>query len=203
MRATVDAIVRVIAALAIGLLLSGCVHITVTLPGTRPITNVPSQTAQPPSANATGQSPTTPETTQRSGATEPSPARTAEEGPVAVHVPQPGSVERKAILDKARVPVEQRLRQPVVFKIEHFEVEDGWAFVYGIPLKPNGAPVDLSVTPYAAAAKHGAFGDDFNALLRYQNGSWSVMTYNVGATDVPWVNWAETYGAPAAIFPRG
>lgn len=35
------------------------------------------------------------------------------------------------------------------------------------------------------------------------NGKWTVKAADVGATDVEWLEWPATYGAPASIFPGG
>src|SRR5262245_32169727 len=45
------------------------------------------------------------------------------------YTPEKGSPERKAIVDALRVPVERKLRQEVIFKIDHLKVMNGWAFL--------------------------------------------------------------------------
>jgi hypothetical protein len=47
----------------------------------------------------------------------------------------------------------------------------------------------------------GAFDDAIFALLRWTDGSWKVLAYDIGATDVSWAPWASDYGAPETIFP--
>ena len=81
-------------------------------------------------------------------------------------------------------------------------VKGRWAFVEGRPLRPDGRELDYSRTPYAQAVKDGLFGYDIDALLRLKNGTWAVVTYYIGATDVEWLSWAKDYGAPTAIFPK-
>ena len=120
---------------------------------------------------------------------------------VGLHTPAAGSSERKAILNALRVPVERQLKQSVVFKVQRLTVDRGWAFALGQPIRPNGKPVDYKKTPYARALKDGFFDDSFSALLHSSGGSWRVATYNIGATDVEWVDWDTKYGAPPAIFP--
>ena len=116
------------------------------------------------------------------------------------HTPGQGNPERKAILDALRVPVEKRLKRKVVFKVDELKVLDGWAFVRGVPQQPGGKPMDYSGTPYQQQRDDGAFDDGFSALLRAKGGKWSVVTYNIGATDVVWADWAEKYKAPPEIF---
>jgi hypothetical protein len=115
--------------------------------------------------------------------------------------PNIGSADNTAVLDALRHPVEAKLGQPVVFKTNHVTVSDGWAFVDGQTVKPDGGTIDYSQTPYKEAVSQGAFDDSFSALLRLENGAWKVVTFSIGSTDVPWVEWPKTYGAPAAILP--
>ena len=100
-----------------------------------------------------------------------------------------------------RVPVEEELNQAVLFVIETFEVEDDFAFVLSHTIQPSGAPIDYSRTPYLQAVQAGGFSDEAIGLLHWSGGSWKVLTYDVGATDVPWLDWPQDYGAPQAVFP--
>jgi len=119
----------------------------------------------------------------------------------AAYTPKFGSGERKAIMDSLRVPVEKRLRKPVVFKVDHLKVQDGWAFLRGVPQQPGGRPMDYTGTGYERAKKDGIFDDWICALLRQNKaGKWEVVTFVIGATDVPYVGWDEQYKAPRAIF---
>lgn len=125
----------------------------------------------------------------------------AQSGGSTIYTPEKGSPERKAILDALRVPVEKKLKQPVIFKIDHFKVQNGWAFLLGAPQKPDGGPLDYRGTVYQEAVDAGAFDDGVVALLHNVNGKWKVVQYVIGATDVPYVEWDKTYKAPRAIFP--
>ncbi len=116
------------------------------------------------------------------------------------HTPAPGSAERKAIADALRAPVEKELRQKVVFKIDHLKASGDWAFLRGVPQRPGGGQVDYSATPYRQRIEDGVFDDWICALLRKQGGEWRVVTYIIGATDVAFLDWAEKYKAPPALF---
>jgi hypothetical protein len=117
-----------------------------------------------------------------------------------LHTPAPGSSERKAILDVLRVPVRKDLGQPVIFRVNAMAVQDNWAFVFAQPLRASGKPIDYRRTRHARDVRAGMFGDDCSGLLRYQDGTWTLVTWNIGATDVVWTDWGKTYGAPSAIF---
>jgi hypothetical protein len=114
--------------------------------------------------------------------------------------PQPGSAERKAILSALRVPVQKELKKPVRLKVDHLKVQDGWAFLRGVPQQRGGKPMNYKSTPYQEAITLGVFDDWICALLRKQRGKWQVVTYVIGATDVAYDGWDKQYQAPASIF---
>ncbi len=118
-----------------------------------------------------------------------------------VYTPDKGSPERKAILDSLRVPVEKKLKQTLVFKVDHLKVQNGWAFLLATPQKPDGTAPDYHGTVYQQAVDAGAFDNGIVALLHNVDGKWKVINYVIGATDVPYVDWDKTYHAPRAIFP--
>lgn len=114
--------------------------------------------------------------------------------------PQPGSAERKAILRALRVPVQKELKRQTLFKVGHLKVQNGWAFLRGVPQQPNGKPMNYTGTPYQEAIKLGVFDDWICALLHKQRGKWQVVTYVIGATDVAYDGWDKQHQAPASIF---
>jgi hypothetical protein len=118
--------------------------------------------------------------------------------------PAPNSQERKAIMNALRAPVEKQLKRKVIFKVDELRVKDGWAFLRGVPQQPGGKAMDYRGTPYQDALEAGAFDDGICALLRKQgSGSkakWRVVTYQIGATDVPYDGWDREYKAPSSIF---
>jgi hypothetical protein len=118
------------------------------------------------------------------------------------YTPDKGSAERKAITEALRVPVEKKLKQEVIFKIDHLTVQRGWAFLLGTPRRPDGGQIDYRYTAYAEAYKAGAFDDGVMALLHKVGGQWRVVQYVIGATDVAYLGWDRKFHAPAAIFPH-
>ena len=114
--------------------------------------------------------------------------------------PKMGSDERKAIMDGLRVSVQSQLKNPVVFKVNKLRVLNGWAFLDGVPVTPEGGKFDYSRSPYAEAIRDGHFDDGIVALLHKVNGKWMTVRFVIGATDVEYLNWAKAENAPAAIF---
>ncbi len=114
--------------------------------------------------------------------------------------PSPGSEERVALMDALRQAVEPELEQEVIFKIDSLKVSDGWAFMRGVPQKKGGGEVNYKNTKYQEAINEGAFDDNICALFQEKSGEWTVVEFVLGATDVPWVSWADDFDAPKAIF---
>ena len=118
------------------------------------------------------------------------------------YTPAPGSAERKEIMDSLREPVVQALKQPVVFVVARLSVCGNWAFIEAEPQQPGGRPVDWTVGTYADAVADDMCGGYVHALLVKKGGTWRVREHVICATDVPYVTWAQEFGAPAALFPR-
>jgi hypothetical protein len=114
--------------------------------------------------------------------------------------PKPGSSERKQITESLRSVVEKELKKPVVFRIDALKVQGEWAFLRGVPLKKSGERMDYRGTRYQKLIDAGTFDDWICALLRKEAKHWRVVDHVIGATDVPFADWAERYHAPAGIF---
>jgi hypothetical protein len=85
-------------------------------------------------------------------------ARMTQERISYVHTPQPGSVERKAILDAMRSKVKELHGLDVVFNVITMNVSGGWAWVHTMPQSRDGR------NRY----------EDFAALLHNDNGQWQI-----------------------------
>jgi hypothetical protein len=116
------------------------------------------------------------------------------------YTPKPNSIERKQILDALRSPVESELKRAVVFKVDHLKLQSGWAFMRGVPQRPDGKRMDYAGTPYEEAIKEGAFDDWICALLSKEKNKWRVVKYVIGATDVAYEGWDKEFNAPPDIF---
>jgi len=123
----------------------------------------------------------------------------AQRGPT---TPAPGSPERRAIMDAIRAATREDLEKPVIFVVDHLKVQDNYAFMMGVPRKPDGTPFDYSGTLYQEQIEGGAFDDWIYAVLAKINGRWQVLEWLIGATDVAWLGAVGKYGAPETIFPE-
>lgn len=110
-----------------------------------------------------------------------------------VNTPQPGTRERKAILDALRKPVQKRVGRPVIFLVGSLKAINGWALVQGNARKPGGG--DLG--------DHFLWGELAALLRRKPNGTWVVLSWDF-ATDISALeNAARRYpNAPRALFPN-
>lgn len=119
-----------------------------------------------------------------------------------VTTPKPGSAERKALMDAMRLALKKPMRgKQMLFKVDHLRVSGSWAFFFGRPVKPNGSAFDYRGTDYAQYVNSGAFDDNCGALFKKTAGKWKAVTWFVGATDVPWVEWPQLYGCPKGLLP--
>jgi len=119
----------------------------------------------------------------------------------APQTPKPNSPERKAIINTLCAPVEKELKQNVTFRIRHLKLQNGWAYIEGVPQQPDGTPVNYIITAHRTAFEAGAFDDGILALLRKEKGEWRVVVYNIRSTDYPAPAWQQKYKAPPGIFP--
>jgi hypothetical protein len=118
-----------------------------------------------------------------------------------VHSPSKDSAEREDILDALRVPVERDLKQKIVFVVENMNVSGAWAFVGGTPQSANGGEPNYRSTKYWEAKRLGMFDNNYSALLKKTGGTWRVIAFRIGCTDVCYATWWHDHRAPKAIFP--
>lgn len=119
-----------------------------------------------------------------------------------VATPQPGSPLRAAILDALRPAVIAEVGAPVEFVVGTLRVLGEWAFVEVHPQRPGGGPIFYVYTRYQAAVDAGAFDETVTALLRDTPAGWLVYEYNLGATDVVWIEWVDRNLAPPELYPN-
>lgn len=120
--------------------------------------------------------------------------------PAELHTPEEASPERIDILRALQGPVGEDLGQKVVFRVITMNSEAGYAFVQAQPLNPDDTEIDYLKTKYKPFVENDAFDDRVDALLQYHSGSWKVLAFDVGSTDVGYLEWSDTYGAPKDLM---
>jgi hypothetical protein len=88
-----------------------------------------------------------------------------------ITTPKIGSPERKGIMDALRGPVQARLKKNVIFRVGTLRVGEGWAFLQGNALRPDGTEL----------GDEDLWGE-LTALLRKRDGKWTVAHWGL-ATD--------------------
>jgi hypothetical protein len=104
-----------------------------------------------------------------------------------------------SMLEVLRLGVESELEQPVSIAVDVLRTGERWGFVTAVARSPEGRPIDYSRTRFAEDVADGVFDDWFCALLRIDGAQWSLVALEIGATDVPFVDWPERYGVPTAL----
>lgn len=103
------------------------------------------------------------------------------------------------MLTTLRRAVEAELGQPVRIEIDDRRGNQRWGFVTAVARSPDGGAIDYASTKYAPDIEDGVFDDWLCALLERDGEEWRVVALEIGATDVPFVDWPERYGVPRDI----
>ena len=119
--------------------------------------------------------------------------------PQSVHTPPPGSAERKAIARTLHAPCERDLQQPVILKFDQLRVVRDWAMARVQPFQPNQKSIDYRKTKYKEQIAEGMFDEAGEALLKRENGRWTVLEWSFGNTDTEMFEWIKEHGAPKAL----
>ena len=122
--------------------------------------------------------------------------------------PHQGSALRKKLLDTIRVPTEEHLGQPVVFKVNTLRTTDTWAFFVGEATQPNGNAVDYGKSKeFKNDPKNTKIGLDagvlyggVDALLKNDGTNWKIVTIAYDATDVHWLDYDKRFGVPRNLI---
>ncbi len=115
-------------------------------------------------------------------------------GASATAAPVRGSAQRRAILDALRPAVQAEIGPDIEFVVRDIRVVRGWAFVSAMPQRPGGAPIDgHRYFPYFDEMG----GLNTTAVLRLENGFWTLVDHAIGATDV----WYCDMGPPGLTPP--
>ncbi|MGQ0532884.1 MAG: hypothetical protein ACT4OF_09385 [Caulobacteraceae bacterium] len=130
-----------------------------------------------------------------------SPPTTTSETPEPPATPS-ADATTQALVTALTPVVSQEIGQPVSLQATNVNVRDEWAFITAQPRKPDGSAIDWSTTALAQRAADGVLDGDGTtyALLKNENGTWTVLEHAIGPTDVAWIEWASEHGVPADIL---
>jgi hypothetical protein len=110
--------------------------------------------------------------------------------------------ERDAMIAALSPRASTEIGIPVTFTATAKRTEGDWGWLVAQPWTPDGAAIDWSTTRYATQAQAGVLdgGGTTYALLKRENGQWSVVALAIGPTDVAYADWPQRYGAPASLM---
>lgn len=108
--------------------------------------------------------------------------------------------DRKPILDAVRASVEGTLGIKVVFVVDRIRVFGDWGFASLHPRDAAGSRLDYRRTRIAKDFDPEQDSDLVGALVRRQDGSWTLVESALLPTDVYWEEWEQKYKLPRAMF---
>lgn len=134
-----------------------------------------------------------------SACTPPSPAPEPPAAP-APAAPSPDATT-EALLGVLTPLVSAEVGKPVNLVTTTVNVTDQWSYVVAQPRNTDGSEIDWTTTNLASRYENGAMdtGGAVHALLKNENGVWTVLEYVLAPTDVAWLDWAARHGAPAGV----
>ena len=123
--------------------------------------------------------------------------------------PPVGSTSRKEVLDAIRPRVERHFGQTVKFVPTIFRVSPRWALVVATAQRPNGAPIDYTLSPgyrknpreIREDVRQGMLFGGVIALLRQTgSGAWEIADVVYDAGDAVWSDYDVRFGVPKAML---
>ena len=129
------------------------------------------------------------------------PAATTTETPEAPAAPSTDATT-EALLTVLTPVITQDIGQPVSLQTTTVNVRDEWAYIEAQVRNANGSEVDWATTNLASRYQNGVMdtGGGVHALLKNENGRWTVLEHVIAPTDVAWIEWASTHGVPPDIL---
>lgn len=116
----------------------------------------------------------------------------------------PNSEQSVSVERQLQYKLSDLLDRPIALKINLKRSYQEWNFWAGHPLNPGGSRVDIGTTPYSGDYDEGVFDDVFTALSKVDqsNGAEVLLHFDYGATDAPFISWAEQRDLPLCLFSR-
>jgi hypothetical protein len=132
------------------------------------------------------------------------PAATTTETAEPPAAPAPGvnDEQTQTLLNVLQPLVAAEVGQPVSLQPTTVNVRDEWAYVDADIRNGDGTEINWMTTNLASRYENGAMdtGGGVHALLKNENGTWTVLERVIAPTDVAWIDWAGEHGVPADIL---
>lgn len=132
------------------------------------------------------------------------PAATTTETPEATAAALPGIDDEstQVLLNVLQPIVAAEVGKPVSLQPTTINQRDEWAYVDAQIRNGDGTPIDWTTTNLASRYENGVMdtGGGVHALLKNENGEWTVLEHVIAPTDVAWIDWAARHGVPPDIL---
>lgn len=111
-------------------------------------------------------------------------------------------VRKKAAIAALNTSVGKKLATTTQLELGAYQTSGNFAYISAKPKQADGKAVDYSKTSYGKNVAAGKFADNAVGLLKYENGNWKVVAFNIGVATAPADAWVKTYKAPKALFGK-
>lgn len=133
-----------------------------------------------------------------------SPPTATTEAPATTETPATPSPDATAqtLFNVLTPMISTEVGKPVSLVANSVNVRDEWAYVDAQVRNADGSAIDWTTTNLASAYENGAMdtGGGVHALLKNENGVWTVLEHVIAPTDVAWIEWAGRHGVPPDVL---
>lgn len=114
----------------------------------------------------------------------------------------PADATTQALLAVLTPVVTQEIGAPVRLDTTTMNVRDEWAYVVAEPRNIDGSAIDWTATNLASRWENAVMDESgtVHALLKLENGGWTLLEHVIAPTDVAWIDWASRHGVPPDIL---
>lgn len=131
-----------------------------------------------------------------------SPPAATNEAPATAEAPAAPDAATQAVLDVLTPLISAEVGKPVSLQANSVNIRDEWAYVDARVRNADGSEIDWTATNLASRYENGVMdeGGGVHALLKNENGVWTVLEHVIAPTDVAWIDWASRHGVPPDVL---
>jgi hypothetical protein len=108
-------------------------------------------------------------------------------------------VRKKAAIAALNASIAKKLATATQLELVSYQISGNFALIGAKPKQADGKAIDYSKTVYAKEAKTAAFVNNAFGLLRYENGAWKVIAFDIGKSKAPLDAWIKGSQMPKAL----
>jgi hypothetical protein len=111
-------------------------------------------------------------------------------------------LRKKTAIETLNTAVGKKLKTSTQLELGSYQTSGEFAFISAKPKQADGKAIDYSKTDYAKDAKSASFADHTIGLLKFENGTWKIVTYSIGVSKPPVDVWVKNFKAPKTLFGK-